>query len=100
MEAHQEKTFYKAEIGGMRLNLKSEYDEEILKKLVNYVDKKFKESHSSMKNGSFQMAAILTALNIAEELLLLKKRTVSDLNEIEDKAQKVLTLLKSSQESH
>ena len=100
MEGHQEKTFYKAEIGGMSFNLKSQYDEEMLQKLVAYVDKKFKEAHGSMKNASFQMAAILTALNIAEELLLLKKHTVCDLNEIENKAQKILAILESSQKTH
>ena len=43
------------------------------------------------------MATILTALNIAEENWLLKQRILSDIDKIEEKAQKTLKELESSQ---
>ena len=41
------------------------------------------------KNGSFQNAAVLAALNMAEEMLLLKKRAQAELEKLELKAQKL-----------
>ena len=91
------KDCFHAQVAGMSLKLRSSYDEDMVYELVHYVNKKFKEARSSMKSGSFQMAAILTALNIAEEYLLLKKQHLSDLNCVETKAQKILTVLESAQ---
>lgn len=94
---NSKKAFFKAEIGGISLHLKSSYDEKTVQQLVTYVDKKFQEARKGVKNGSFQAITLLTALNIAEELLLLKKCATLDLNQIENKAKKILACLKAVQ---
>lgn len=94
------KDCFHAQVAGMNLKLKSSSDEELVYESVQYVNQKFKEALSSMKSGSFQMAAILTALNIAEEYLFLRKHRLSDLNCIEDKAKKILTALEASQKKY
>ena len=91
------KDFFRVKIGEMSLKLKSSYDEETVRKIVYYVNKKFTKSRSCLKSGSFQMATILTALNIAEEYWLLKQQILSDLDKIEEKAQKALKELESPQ---
>ena len=91
------KDFFRVKIGEMSLKLKSSYDEETVRKIVYYVNKKFTKSRGCLKSGSFQMATILTALNIAEEYWLLKQQVLSDIDKIEKKAQKALKELESSQ---
>ena len=88
-EQNAKKDFFRVKIGEISLKLKSSYDEETIRKIVYYVNKKFTESRSCLKSGSFQMATILTALNIAEENWLLKQQMLSDLDKIEEKAQKL-----------
>ncbi len=71
--------------------------------LVTYVDEKISEALVQTKSGSFQSAAVLAALNIAEELILLKKRIRKDLLRLEDRTQKVsreLDKIKGSKAGH
>ena len=89
--------FFRVKIADVSLKLRSSNDEQTIHEIIRYVNKKFTESRNCLKSGSFQMATILTALNIAEENLLLKQRMLSDLDKIEGKAQKVLKELESSQ---
>ena len=97
IDQNAKKDFFRVKIGEMSLKVKSSYDEETVRKLVYYVNKKFTESRNCLKSGSFQMATILAALNIAEENWLLKQRMRSDLDKIEEKAQKTLKELEFSQ---
>ena len=57
-----------------------------MNELVEFVNNKMKQAMAATKSGSFQSAAVLAALNIAEELILLKKRALSELDELEDRA--------------
>ena len=93
----QKKDFFRVKIGEISLKLKSSYDEETVRKIVYHVNKKLTKSRSRLKSGSFQMATILTALNIAEENWLLKQQVLSDIDKIEQKARKALKELESSQ---
>ena len=38
------------------------------------------------KNGSFQNAAVLSAMNVAEELILLKRKAHRELEKLEERA--------------
>jgi cell division protein ZapA len=91
------KNLFEVEIGGIGLKLRTSYSEDTVKQLVKYVDDRLNESLSATKSGSLQTAAILTALNIAEEHLLLKKRANIELDQIQNKAQRILSQLESSQ---
>lgn len=73
-------------IAGVSYKIKSSHDEQTLKDLVQYVDQKVTEAMQATKNSSFQNAAVLASLNIAEEMILLKRRAHAELAELEQKA--------------
>ena len=84
-----EKKSYEFEIAGMPYKLKSSHDEQTVRELVEYVDQKVKQALAATKSGSFQSAAVLAALNIAEELILLKHKAQHELDALELKAVKI-----------
>ncbi len=90
---------YDVEIAGVPLRLKSSHDEQTVKELVALVDQKVREALPLTKTSSLQTAAILASLNLAEEYLLLKRRTKSELDSLESRAQKVLSEMESSRVS-
>ncbi len=96
MSETSDKKLFEVEIGGIGLKLRTSYDEDTVKELVQYVNDKLDESLAATKSGSIQTAAILTALNIAEDNLLLKKRANLDLDQVQSKARRILTSLESS----
>jgi cell division protein ZapA len=99
MQGHQKdqpKHVLEVTIAGIPLKLKSGQDPEMVKKLVSFVDKKVQEALPATKNGSVQNAALLAALNLAEELFELKARALQQLEKFEKKAQKALTDLETS----
>jgi cell division protein ZapA len=83
-------------IAGVSYKIKSSHDEETVQNLVNYVDQKVSDAMKVTKNASFQNAAVLAALNIAEELILLKKRAYDELEILEVKASKLASKIDSS----
>ena len=76
-------------IAGVSYKIKTSHDEKTVEELVLLVNSKVSEALKATKNGSFQNAAVLAALNMAEEMLLLKKRAQSELEKLELKAQKL-----------
>ena len=87
---------YDLKIAGLPFKLRSSHDEETVKELVDFVDQKINQALQLAKSGSFQSAAVLAALNIAEELILLKKRAHRELDILEEKALKLSQDLESS----
>lgn len=83
-------------IAGVSYKIKTSHDEETVRDLVNYVNQKVSDAIKVTKNASFQNAAVLAALNIAEELILLKKRANEELEELEIKATKLASSIQSS----
>ena len=76
-------------IAGVSYKIKTSHDEQTVEELVQFVNSKVSEALKATKNGSFQNAAVLAALNMAEEMLLLKKRAQAELEKLEKKAQKL-----------
>ena len=60
-------------INGMEYNLKGKEDDEYLLKVSEYVDGKFKEVSSNNNKLSISSVAVLSALNIADELFKCNK---------------------------
>ena len=89
------KTF-ELNIAGLNFRLRSSHDEQTVQELVNFVDGKMKTAMQATKSGSFQTAALLAALNIAEELILLKRRAQAELDELEDRVLKINQDLENS----
>lgn len=87
---------YDLKIAGLSFKLKSSHDEATVKELVSFVDDKMKQAMAATKSGSLQSAAILAALNIAEELILLKRKAHRELDLLEEKAIKLSQDLENS----
>jgi cell division protein ZapA len=90
------KAVYEVVIAGVPLKLKSGHDPKMVKKLVSFVDNKVQQALPATKSGSVQNAALLAALNLAEELFELKERALGQLDKVEKKAQVVLTELEAA----
>ncbi len=91
-----EKETYEFQIAGLPYKLKSSHDEKTVQELVDFVDQKVKQALAVTKSGSFQSAAVLAALNIAEELILLKRRAHRELDLLEEKTLKLADSIENS----
>ena len=94
-KANTKKTF-DFKIAGVPYKLKTSHEEQTVNELVDYVNTKVTEALAVTKNSSFQNAAVLAALNIAEEMILLKQRAHLELNKLEVKALKLSQDLENS----
>ena len=92
----KDKTTYEFQIAGLPYKLKSSHDEKTVQDLVDFVDQKVKQALSVTKSGSFQSAAVLAALNIAEELILLKRKAQHELDLLEEKTLKLADSIEQS----
>lgn len=72
-------------IAGVPYKLKTSHDDETVQELVQFVDKRMTLALAATKNGSYQNAAVVTAMNLAEELILLKRRANRELSKLEEK---------------
>ncbi len=91
-----DKKTYEFQVAGMPYRLKSQHDEATVQELVRFVDQKVNQAMAATKSGSFQSAAVLAALNIAEELILLKRRANRELDLLEEKTLKLAQDLEQS----
>jgi cell division protein ZapA len=91
-----QKQVYEVTIAGFPLKLRSSHDEETVQELVKIVDLKVNEVVDSNASVAFQKALLLSALHLAEELVLLKRSTLGELNHLENQAQKLLSDLEAS----
>ena len=78
-------------VNGIEYNLKGEENEEYLQKVANYVDKKLKEIMNNNQLLSDSSAAILTALNAADDMFKIHK----DCNELKSKGRRSIQVEKS-----
>lgn len=91
-----EKKVYDFTIAGLPFRLRSQQDEATVNCLVELVDAKIQQAMKATKSGSLQSASILAALNIAEELVVLKRRAVREIEFIEEKALRLAEDLEQS----
>lgn len=94
-KANLKKTF-NFKIAGVPYKLKTSHEEHTVNELVDFVNHKVTEALAVTKNSSFQNAAVLAALNIAEEMILLKQRAQAELDKLEAKAIKLSQDLENS----
>jgi len=83
-------------IAGVPYKLKTSHDDATVQELVDFVNNKMNQAMSLTKNGSFQNAAVLTAMNLAEELILLKRKAHRELEKLEEKALRLSMDLENS----
>lgn len=83
-------------IAGVPYKLRTNHDNTTVQEMVDFVNQKMSQSLRHTKNGSFQNAAVLTAMNLAEELILLKRKAQLELQRLEEKALKIAVDLENS----
>lgn len=93
--AHDKKT-YDFLIAGVPYKLRTSHDDATVQDLVDFVNDKMTQALAVTKNGSYQNAAVLTALNLAEELILLKRKAHRELERVEEKILKLSVELENS----
>ncbi len=94
--AAREAKSYEFLIAGIPYRLKTNHDDATVQELVAFINKKMEESLALTKHGSYQNAAVLTALNLAEELILLKRKAHRELEKIEERVLKLSVDLENS----
>ena len=87
----------KIAIFGQEYSVKAPADPTYIKKIAEYVDTKMREVQSGFSSTqSSNRIAILSAMNITDELFNAKKRGDSDNNEIEEKITSLIELIDES----
>jgi cell division protein ZapA len=84
------KHIYDVEVSGVRLKIRSSHNAETVAELVQYVDQKISDVIATQNAVSFQNSLLLAALNIAEELLLMKKAAHHELEKIEERTKNII----------
>lgn len=91
-----DKRTFNFSIAGVPYKIKTSHDDATVQELVQFVTEKMTQSMAVTKNGSFQNAAVLTALNLAEELILLKRKAHRELEKLEEKTLKLALEMENS----
>ena len=87
----------KITIFGQEYSVKAPADPTYIKKIAEYVDTKMREVQSGFSSTqSSNRIAILSAMNITDELFNAKKQGDSDTNEIEEKITSLIELIDES----
>ena len=95
--AEKEDNQIKITIFGQEYSVKAPADPTYIKKIAEYVATKMREVQSGFSSTqSSNRIAILSAMNITDELFNAKKRGDSDNNEIEEKITSLIELIDES----
>ena len=87
----------KITIFGQEYSVKAPADPTYIKNIAEYVDTKMREVQSGFSSTqSSNRIAILSAMNITDELLNAKKKGDSDNNEVEEKITSLIELIDES----
>ena len=91
-----DKKTHEFQIAGVPYKLRTSHDDVLVKELVDFLNQRMAQALAVSKNGSYQNAAVLTALHLAEELLLLKRKASHELESLEEKILKLANDLENS----
>ncbi len=83
----------KVTIFGEEYSIRGYADTEYILRVADYVDKKMREIALRSKNRAPHKIAVLTALNLAGELMDFKDKDSSELDKVEERAKGILELL-------
>ena len=89
LERTPDKKTHEFHIAGVPYKLKTSHDDALVNELVEFLNQRMTQALAVSKNGSYQNAAVLTALHLAEELLLLKRKATHELEALEEKVLKL-----------
>jgi len=80
-------------IFGRDYKIKGIADENYILEMAKFVDMKMRELSNNAQLPSTERVAILTALNIADELFQEKRKTSEAFSSVEERADQLMTLL-------
>jgi cell division protein ZapA len=80
-------------IYGEEYTVRSEGDEEYIREVAGYVDRKMREIAEATANKSPSRVAILAALNITDEYFAEKRKDALGRTDVEQRAGSIITLL-------
>ncbi len=87
---------YEVRIGDCSLRVKSAHNSNTLNEIIQVVEQQIRSSRANNRALSMQKTFALSCLNMAEELVCLKKAVRLKLDHLESSAQSVFSELKSS----
>jgi cell division protein ZapA len=83
-------------IAGQRYAIRTDADERYLKDLARFVEERFSEIRQGSQSSPPYKVAMLTALNIADELYRMRRDGEKLKKEVRGKSQKLLTILEKA----
>jgi len=81
------------QVAGQRYTLKTDDDDRLVKAIASYVDGKFREVQRVTRSPDSQSLAILTALQVAEELFQERQESEALKERVRDKTRSLLDYL-------
>lgn len=94
------KSTYEFHIAGVPYRLKTHHDAQIVDQLVGLVHQKMEAALKATRSGSYQNAAVLTALQLAEEMMNLKLSAKDQIAEIESQLSDLKTKLEGLEQQN
>lgn len=91
-----ESTVHRVHIAGVKLALRSDLEAQAVNEIVQFVDRSIDDVLRNSQSRSIQNAAIIVALNLAEELNALKTQAKGQLKRIENSVHEVSSELERS----
>jgi cell division protein ZapA len=81
------------QVAGQRYTLKTDDDDRLVRSLAAYVDAKFRDIQRATRSPDTQAVAILTALQVAEELFQTREASVELRKRVREKTRTLLDYL-------
>jgi cell division protein ZapA len=91
--AREESKSTTVEILGREYKIRGLADEAYVREVADYVDAKMREVSRGAATPTAERVAILAAMNIADELLQLRRANSEEMSSIERRTQSLITLL-------
>ena len=93
------KKTYEVEIMGQKFNIKSDEEKAHVDRIVDYISDKMRKISKSQKTASLHDLAILTLLNVSDELFKNKTETGEYKERLAQKVKNIIRLIDAQPES-
>jgi cell division protein ZapA len=84
---------FRVDILGEGFDIKTDAPEEFVLEIAKFVDEKMREAVSEGRSPSREKAAILAAMNIAEDYFKEKETSVNTKKEVEERSERLLNFI-------
>ncbi len=78
---------------GQKIKIATDSDAEHIGMVVDFVERKFEEAKGSIKGINTQSLLIMTLLNVADELIRLRKNKAQELDNVISKMRRILEVI-------